>query len=427
MSYRKGLLAAAAAAALAGGSAAYAEDALSLGPASELSMRPQMLQNKAPAAQRPLMTLLDQAGIGQPLRDSKINIFGHAQGSYTYNFNDPDDDLNPFRVFDFEHNKLLLNQIDLTIERRVDRKPVFDVGGRVEWLYGADAGIIHSNGLFDYYDGIRNPKNQLDLPQAYLDVIIPIADKGLQVRAGKFENFVGYESINPNSPNVVVDFYSRSLIFFNYPFTHTGVLLTYDVSSNVTLSLGVSRGDNQSVDDNNDAVSFLGSVNWVINSEFSLYVSNSTGPEKDDNSRDLRTSWDVTLYYTPANSPWRAAGNFYFVYEEEGGIDGDDAYLYALAGLVSYDINKNFTAKARVEWIHDDTGFRLGPVENIYEATLGLTIRPFADMAITDPLMRSIGENIKIRPEVRWDYSPDGPFDGDNHQVTGAVDIVVNF
>ncbi|HEV8605980.1 MAG TPA: outer membrane beta-barrel protein [Tepidisphaeraceae bacterium] len=379
--------------------------------------RPTLLATAPPPHRRPLMNLLEQAGVAKPLDDAGINIYGHVEGGWTYNFDDPDDDLNPFRIFDFEHNEPILDQFDFTVERLVDyRKNKFDVGFRAEIMYGADAGIIHSNGLFDWYDGIRKPENQWDLTQAYVDVVVPVGT-GLRLRMGKFVNFVGYETINPTTGGIV-DFYSRSLIFFNYPFTHTGIIGTYDITRDVTLTLGVTRGDNQSTEDNNDAVSFLGSINWVINDQWALYFSNSTGPERTDNNSDYRATFDATLYFTP-NKEFTAAGNIYYVFEEGGAAGGDDAQLVAFALLGAYQINEMLTVKGRVEWMHDDDNYRLGPVEDIYEATVGLTIKPFPN--------DQWGSNVKIRPEVRWDHSPDNAFHGDDDQFTFGVDVVVTY
>jgi hypothetical protein len=381
------------------------------------SARPTLLQGTQAPARRPLMELLDRAGVAKPLQDAGINIYGHVEAGWTWNFDDPSDNLNPFRIFDFEHNEPILDQLDFTVERAVDyRKNKFDVGFKGEIMYGADAGIIHSNGLFDWYDGIRKPENQWDLTQAYVDVVVPVGT-GLRLRMGKFVNFVGYETINPTTGGIV-DFYSRSLIFFNYPFTHTGIIGTYDITKEVTLTLGISRGDNQSTEDNNDAISFLGSVNWVINEQWALYVSNSTGPERTDNNSDYRTTWDGTLFFTPTKE-LTAAANVYYVWEAGGAADGSDAQLYALALLASYQFDPMFALKGRVEWIHDGDNYRLGPIEDIYEATLGLTIRPFPN--------DQWGSNVKLRPEVRWDHSPDDAFHGDNNQFTFGIDVVVTF
>jgi len=399
------------------GNAVVAEAQTPAGPQQNYSASPNPAQATTPAHRRPLMELLDRAGMAKPLDELGLNIYGHVEAGYTWNFDDPDDELNPFRIFDFEHNEPILDQLDFTIEREVNyRKNKFDVGFKAEMMWGADAGIIHSNGLFDWYDGIRKPENQWDLTQAYVDVVIPVGT-GLRLRMGKFVNFVGYETINPTTGGIV-DFYSRSLIFFNYPFTHTGIIGTYDITKEITLTLGISRGDNQSTEDNNSAISFLGSVNWVLSDQWAVYVSNSTGPEQPDNESDYRTTWDGTLFFTPSKE-FNAAANVYYVFEQSGAADGDDAQLIAFALLGAYQFSPMLALKGRVEWFHDPDNYRLGPVDDIYEATVGLTIKPFPN--------DQWGQNLKIRPEVRWDHSPDAAFHGDDNQVTFGVDVVVTF
>src|SRR2546423_10760232 len=114
------------------------------------SARPNLLEGAAPAHRRPLMDLLDRAGLAKPLEDAGINIYGHVEAGWTWNFDDPSDKLNPFRIFDFVRNKPILDQLDFTIERAVDyRKDKFDVGFKAEMMYDADACISISHGPLD--------------------------------------------------------------------------------------------------------------------------------------------------------------------------------------------------------------------------------------------------------------------------------------
>src|SRR5206468_3399907 len=129
-------------------------------------------------------------------------------------------------------------------ERTVDpSKGKFDVGGRVEWIYGKDADFIHSNGLFDWYNGPESPEDQFDLTQAYVDLAIPVG-RGLKVRAGKMVTHMGFETINPTTNPL----YSHSYLFgYAIPFTHTGVMAFYTLSDSVSVMGGFSRGWEQSL------------------------------------------------------------------------------------------------------------------------------------------------------------------------------------
>ena len=368
-----------------------------------------------PPPRRPLMSLLDEAGVGQSLDDARIDIFGHVEGSYTYNFNDPAGDINIGRVFDFEHDELTLNQIDLTIERTVDAaKKKWDVGGRIEWIYGGDAGLIHSNGLFDWYDGPRDPENQFDLNQAYVDVTVPVGN-GLRLRAGKFVTLLGYEVINPTGNAL----YSHSYLFgFAIPFTHTGVLATYSLNDKITLNGGITRGWEQSLEDNNDAIDFLGGVNWAINDKFTLFFSDSFGPQQADDNNNLRNVFDFCLYYTATEQLSLGLNGVYGFEQDVPGIG--DADWFGTALYAHLKLNKRYTVNARLEWFNDDDGSR-GFGMSVYEATLGLAIVPFPDHAL--------GSNLKIRPEIRYDYAEDDLFDGgtEQGQFTAAIDAIVTF
>lgn len=364
---------------------------------------------------RPIMSLLDDAGLAKPLDAARIDIYGHVEGSYTYNFDNPASKQNPFRLFDFEDNKALLNQLDLSIERRVNYRNAhdWDFGFLVEQIYGADAGLIHANGLFDYYASPRKPENQYDLTQAYFDVVVPVGT-GLRVRVGKFVNLVGYEAINPTVGGVI-DFYSRSFVFATgYPFTHTGVLGTYDFAPNVTVTAGVTRGDDQAVKDDNGAAAFLGSVNWVINKQLALYVSNSTGPEQPKDNSHYRTTWDATLYYT-ASDRLDLALTGYFLYDAAG-VPSGSGQLYDVAGLAAYRLNEYLTLKGRLEWMYDQSGVRIPKGTDLYGVTAGLTITPLPH--------DHWGSNLKIRPELRYDASNDDVFNGKDHQFTVGIDAV---
>jgi hypothetical protein len=370
----------------------------------------------APQGRRPIMSLLDDAGLAKPLDAARIDVYGHVEGSYTWNFDNPKSRQNPFRLFDFEDNKALLNQLDLTIERRVNYRNAhdWDFGFLVEQIYGADAGLIHANGLFDYYDSPRKPENQYDLTQAYFDIVVPVGT-GLRVRVGKFVNLVGYEAINPTVGGVI-DFYSRSFVFASgYPFTHTGVLGTYDLTPDVTVTAGVTRGDDQAVRDDNGAVSFLGSVNWVINKQLALYVSNSTGPEQPKDESHYRTTWDATLYYTPTDRLDTALTG-YFLYDAAGVPGGGSGELYDVAALAAYRLNDYLTVKGRFEWMYDQSGVRIPKGTDLYGVTAGLTITPLPH--------DHWGSNLKIRPELRYDASNDPVFNGKDHQFTFGIDAV---
>jgi hypothetical protein len=414
---RRVLVAAAAFALAPFASAATPADEAAVVALPDLATPYSLVSTPAPAAEarRPIMALLDRTPVGRTLDDWGIDIYGHVEVGYTYNFDNPSNNQNAFRLFDFQDQKAILDQLDLSIERRVDyRKNKWDVGFLMEWMYGADAGLIHANGVFDWYDGPRKPENQFDPVQFYVDVTMPILN-GARLRMGKFANLVGYESINPTAD--FIGFYSRSFIFgTGYPFTHMGGLLTFDVCKDVTVTAGVTRGDEQGFKDNNDAVSFLGSLNWVINKDMALYIANSTGPEQPGDNSDYRTTWDATFYWQ-ASPKCKFLANGYFLYDAAGAANGDSGYLYSVALLSSYEMCREAIFKIRGEYLHDQDGVRIPAGTSLYEVTVGLDVIPFAK----DPWLR----NLIVRPEFRADFASDPVFQGESHQYTFGIDAIV--
>jgi hypothetical protein len=389
--------------------------------------------NRTPAGRRPLMSLLDQAGIADALDAARLDLYGHVEGSYTRNADNPQAGFNVGRVFDFEDDEPTLNQLDLNIDRRVEVSgDRFDVGGRVELLYGADARFIHANGMFDHTDPdgtgtdtsdiTDGPENQFDIPQAYLDINVPLGT-GLRVRAGKF---LFFKQIDPNASV----FYSHSFTFgAALPFTLTGGTLYYEITDSVSLEGGVVRGWDDALEDDNGAVSGVGRLRWRASDELNFSLAGITGPELEDDNHDYRTAVNFVASYRPSDRWTFLLDSIYGYQANAPGEGASDWYGAAVYGI--YKINDYVSAAARVEYYRDDEGFTTGiatagPVfgfssQSLYEATVGLTVTPFAN--------DELGRNLKVRPEVRYDYSSEDFFDGftEDDQLTFAVDAIFNF
>jgi hypothetical protein len=384
-----------------------------------------------PAARRPLMSLFDQMGVGDSLDDLRLDIYGHVEGSYTYNYDDPDPEVNVGRVFDFEHNEPTLNQVDLNVERRVIVSgDQFDVGGRMEWIYGSDSRFIHANGLFDHYDPeggdtldiTDGPENQWDLTQLYADVNLPVGN-GIRLRLGKF---LFFKQVDPNASV----FYSHSFTFgAALPFTLTGVTGYYDMTDSTSIEAGVVRGWDDALEDDNDTVSFVGRYRNRISDEFAISLAAITGPEQVDDNHHYRTAVNFVASYEVSSQLTLLLDSIYG-YESDDPIAGaSDWYGAAVYGI--YKINDNVSAAARLEYYRDDEGFTTGisgagpalgfSSQSLYGATVGLTVTPFAD--------DELGRNFKIRPEVRYDRSSEDFYDNfsKKEQLTFAVDAIFNF
>lgn len=357
----------------------------------------------------PLMGFLDQVGIGQALEAANIRMFGHIEGSYTYNFDVPAKDINNGRVFDSRNDRAIMNQLDFNIERPVDlAQHRFDVGGRVEALYGTDSVFLHSNGLLDHESG----EYQLDLPQAYFDVAIPVAN-GLRVRAGKF---LFFKQIDPNASV----FYSHSFSFgAALPFTLTGVTVFAPITHELSIEGGISRGWDQSIKDNNGAVDGLFRIRDDLTDRLSISLAGIIGPELNHDNRHYRETIDFTINYAATDQLTLLLDAVLGTQAQVSSVG--DANWYGVSGYGVYQINDYLAAGIRLEWYRDEQGFTTAVAQTLYEATVGLTITPFPHNAL--------GSNFKLRPELRGDYSSRRYFDGltRHDQYTFAVDAIFNF
>ena len=320
----------------------------------------------------------------------------------------------------------MLNQVDFSISRPVDpSQGNWDVGFKLEMMYGTDGFFTHSNGILDQSNksgGVSGPNNQPDLLQAYVSFGIPLVG-GLTIDAGKFEDVLGYERINPTQNA----FYTHSYGFsYGLPFTETGLLATYHFLRNelntdsTTFTLGITRGWNQSIYDNNSEPDGLfklthhtGPLDWQFGMIF--------GPE------------GVLPYGPPDNHNWWGEfdANGSVSLADNMSVSGDvlignaesSGTWCSIAGYFHYQIDPHVALNARGEFYHDGKGLTTGvggPDLNYWEATLGLAVTPM-------PGSQWFG-NLMIRPELRYDWADQPVYDFVNFsQLVAAVDVTYRF
>ena len=381
----------------------------------------------------PLSGALMNSGMGDALRRARVEVSGYGEVGYTWN---PDHDAGDEifgRVFDNERgDHVQIDQLDLAVSRAaLRRRGQWDVGGKLEMIYGYDTFRFHSNGVNWYGDCLDDAATssllQFDLTQAYVDVNVPLGT-GLLVRLGKFVTPLGYETIQPTTSPL----YSHSYLFgFAKPYTNTGILANYrpDEAARWSLWGGVVRGWDQSLDDNNDAVSFLARVDYSPDERWEFRLGVITGPEGDAcdcdcpvNNDIYRTVVDLVIGHDVSDRLRLAAEG---LYGSDGAADanGNRADWYGAAGYATYAIDRRLTLNARLEWFHDGEGTRLETGEDLdlVSATVGVTATPFPGNAVLSSL--------KLRPEVRFDHASKPEFDGGtrDHQVTLGIDALFTF
>jgi len=387
-----------------------------------LADEPPPAPEQTPTEETPERSLLNatlyKSSFGQQLIDKGLDIGGWVEGSYTYAFSNPPGGFIAGRVFDFESQDPTLNQIVLYAQRAVAPSgDKFDIGFRAEMMYGSDARVIHSNGMNFYGSSSPqlDPNNQFDLTQAYVQFNVPVGT-GLVATAGKFVTLLGYETINPNGNPL----YSHSYLFgFAIPFTNTGVIGAYNINDKLTVTGGITRGWDQSTEDNNDSIDGIGQVKWVPTEKLTLILSGIFGPEQTDNNHDWRNVIDGIATYA-ATDKLSFALNGDYGWEAGASSTGGYAVWYGVAGYTGFKFSEYLAANGRLEFFNDDDGTR-GIGTTVYEATVGATVTPFPKSGVA--------KTLRVRPEVRYDWAAADVFDGgtQDNQWTFGIDALWSF
>ncbi|WP_207396499.1 porin [Bremerella alba] len=344
-------------------------------------------------------------------------------------------------IFNDQANEYMLNQLYLSFGREVSQDAcTWDIGGRVDVLYGTDYYFIQSTGLETYDDNSQKwnsgngPRDGGDaalyglaLPQFYVEANVPWGN-GLNLKAGHFYTIMGYESVM--APENF--FYSHSYMMqYGEPFTHTGILGSYPTSSCMTWYGGITRGWN-TFEQPNGQVGFLGGFRWESPNEATkLSFTLHTGSE-DPTGENNRTTYSL-VFQQRINQCWTYVMEHNLGTEEYARLTTTSelatANWYGISNYLYYTVNPCLDLGARLEWFDDRDNARVFGLANdniasggnYYEFTLGANYHP-ASWFI-------------LRPEARWDYSDlsapgiNGAYDNgtSKNQFTIGFDLITMF
>lgn len=307
--------------------------------------------------------------LGQVLDSSGITLNGYIDTAYSH-ANKDIENAPSGRVFDVQNNSFVLHQVGLTIAKQ----PKEGFGGLVNVTAGKDAQLIN------LADGTGD--SPFNLTQAFGQY----ATGGLTVIAGKFTTLQGTEVIaSPSDVN-----FSRSLLFFGEPVTHTGLRGTYALSDKISLIAGVNNGILNSAQDTNKGKTLeVGAILTPIK-PLSITISDLNGKEDvGAGLSDTRNSFNVVASYTVID-PLTLGAEYLRVSQKELGAPSQK--YSGVAGYVTYFITPKWRLAVRGEWVKDQDGLFLGTPDNKFkEGTVTVSYLP------TD--------SFEVRGEVRSDHS----------------------
>jgi len=320
------------------------------------------------AADSPVTTL------SQLLANSGITESGYVAASYYdssgYNY---------YHQFDTSHDTFQLDQASLQLAYQ----PKSGFGAVVDVIAGEDAKIV------DAAESAGLSANSFDLLQGYVQYVTG----NLTVQGGKFTTLAGAEVIAPTGNTN----FSRSLLFFAEPMTHTGLRATYAVTGTLSVIVGVNNGWNYTKIDYGSKTGEFG-IAYNPNKYFSLTSQVYAG-------KDPVYAGERTLIDTVATINATSALSFVVSYDwgkqetstaTPGVLTGGD--WDGVAGYVNYQINSQWRVSVRGEYLDDKDGTTVvtGVQQNLKEGTLTFGYDPVA--------------SFELRLEARYDTSSEPTF-----------------
>jgi hypothetical protein len=371
---------------------------------------------------------------------SSIKLSAQIEGGVVFNTASPKNNFG--QLFTDKSNQAQLNQILLTAARTIDPKETgWDVGFKVQFLYGSDARYTHFLGELDRVIGQRY---QVDFTEANITVHAPIlTEGGIDLKLGQYSTPIGFETIDP-STNA---FYSHSYIFnFGVPLKHTGGYATIHATPVIDGYIGVDSGVNTSIgngDNNASAAVMFGFGLNLLDGNLTILALSHIGPE------------NATIAIPRANKFDRYLNDIVLTYKAneklsfttEANYIRDDYFKaegYGLAQYASYALTDQLTMNGRAEVYRDNRGFFVGAFPGNLDFVNAEAGRPATIIgaapttygALTfgvtyKPTMPAPIGGLTLRPEIRYDRSLNGtrPFNGgsDKGAFTLAADAILAF
>jgi hypothetical protein len=296
---------------------------------------------------------------------SGITESGYVAASY-YHSNGYSTD----HQFDNKHDSFQLDQAALTLAYQ----PKEGFGALVNVAAGEDMKILNAA------EG-SNP-NTFDVVQAF----VQYATGPFTVIGGKYVTLAGAEVIAPTGNTN----FSRSLMFFAEPLTHTGIRATYAVSDTLNVIAGINNGWNYSSLTTSGSKTGEFGLAWTPNKIFALTAQAYVG--KDPSFDAPRTLIDAVATYTATDALTLILSYDWGQQKQHvsgsPSLDWNGAAFYA-----NYALNDQWRVSFRLEYLDDKEGSPLltGVAQTVKEGTITFGYDPV--------------KSFELRLEARYDKS----------------------
>jgi hypothetical protein len=338
----------------------------------------------------------------QLLRDSGITDSGYIAASYFHSSG-----YNTYHPFDTSHDTFQLDQAGLTLAHQPKR----GFGALIDLIAGEDAKVVAAA-----ESAPAGSSSSFDVLQAY----VQYATGPLTLQAGKFTTLAGAEVIAPTGNTN----FSRSLLFFAEPLTHTGIRATWRLGDTASLTVGINNGWNYTRIDRGSKTGEFG-ISLTPDRYFSLTAQAYVGKDPVVGANRMLVDAVGTYHATPSLS---------FVLSYDRGRQDSSAAVRGggwngVAGYADYRINGQWRVSLRGESLDDGSGFILGAgvAQRVEEGTVTVGFDPVArfELRLEGRYDRSSRRTFLESTGMRPDGAPYARFSG--HQSEAAVQAVYRF
>ncbi|MFT4572202.1 MAG: hypothetical protein ACI8TX_003610 [Hyphomicrobiaceae bacterium] len=355
------------------------------------------------------MSLLSNNGAGYDLsdallgEDSSLDIGGWTQFGYS---------TRSTGLFNDQEHSVRNQQTWLYVEKVADGSDGFDLGFRIDAVYGGDAqdtqAFGNTDGEWDLRDNFNHGDDGFAIPQLYVEA----AHGDLSVKAGHFYTLVGYEVVT--APDNF--FMSHAFtMYLSEPFTHTGVVATYSGFENIEFYGGWTAGWDTGFDQFDGGSSFLGGFSVApLESVTLTYIATAgnLGAIGDGYSHSIVVDTAVT-----DNLNYVLQSDFVTTNVDVLGVE-EDYESYGLNNYLIYSLSDTLGVGARAEWWNANDA-------SYYEVTAGVNYKPLPNLTFRPELRYQWGDGDEAESRMVTADNPAGlPID---EGIIFGIDAIVTF
>lgn len=328
-----------------------------------------------------------------------------------------------------------LNAVDIALDKPEDTSQ-WAAGYHVEMMYGSDAvGVPFGVGQAVRAGGpLHGTANTAALRQAYIRLHTPVIGNGIDWEVGVFDNIIGYESNSgPLNPN-----YTRSYGYTIEPTTMTGILGTYKVNDEISVSGGIANSagglgtvtpsytptavfESQKAYMGDIALTAPDSMGFLKGATMTLaavHAVDSSSSGLGATGTGTTTSWYAGVTLPTPITQLKVGACFDYLNEQDlnaalvpTGKNGDDVWV--VGAYATFQATDKLSFNFRGEYLDDDSNF--GDVVQLYATPFatppyGPGVTPHGNSAeeITATVQYNLWANVLTRGEFRWDHVEHG-------------------